>query len=518
MSFFSKAVLFSAALTLMACSRGQAQEWEPLVKGDTLDGWTQRGGNAKYTVKDGVITGETAPGQKKNAFLCTNKSYHNFDLELEFKVDPKLNSGVQIRSHSDPNYKDGVVHGYQVEIDPSPRSWTAGIYDESRRGWLQDLKNNPAAQKAFRQGDWNHLWISCRGDNIRTKLNGVDAANLNDSMTSSGFIALQVHGTTSTVPMQVQFRNIRLQDWDKVAITKWESSSPFGDYQGQLTGGAPIVAQVIDLGGGDYQAKFLHKFEDTHNVLAEVKGRAVPDGPVRFESDKISGELRADEFKGKKADGTMFSLKPVKRESPTMAAPPPEGAIVLFDGKNLDAWQKDNGQPIGWKIAENGAMQIVPNTGTIETKQNFADMDLHLEFRTPLMPYARGQQRANSGVYIQGSYEVQVLDSYGLEGLDNECGGIYKVGAPKVNMAFPPLQWQTYDIHFQAAKWDGDKKTSNARITVKHNGVVVQDNIEIPGPTGGAKYKGEPNHPGPIMLQDHHNEIQYRNIRVKPGA
>lgn len=496
----------------------QAQEWENLVKGDTLEGWTQRGGNATYTAKDGVITGTTREGEKKNSFLCTDKTYRDFDLELEFKVDPTANSGVQIRSESRPDYKNGVVHGYQVEIDPSPRAWTGGIYDESRRGWLADLKNNPEAQKAFKQNEWNHFSISCRGDNIKTKINGVDAANLNDAMTTSGFIALQVHATTSTAPLKVQWRNIRLQDWDKVKITKWKSGSPFGDYQGSLTGGAPLVAQVIDLGGGNYHAKFLHSFDDTHTVLAEADGRAVPDGPVRFESEAISGDLRANEFNGKKSDGTMFSLKLVKRKSPTLGAAAPEGAVVLFDGKNTNAWQTADKKPVGWKIAKNGALQIVPNSGTIETKQPFGDMDLHLEFRTPLMPFARGQQRANSGVYLQGSYEVQVLDSYGLAGADNECGGIYKVGAPLINAAYPPLQWQTYDIAFKAAKWDGDKKTANARVTVKHNGVVVQDNIEIPGPTGGAKYKGEPSHPGPIMLQDHHNEIQFRNIWVKPGA
>lgn len=509
---------FAAALCLVIMSgTACAQEWQNLIVGDTLDGWTQRGGNASYTVKDGVITGTTGEGQRKNAFLCTEKTYGDFDLELDFKVDPILNSGVQIRSQSKPEYRDGVVHGYQVEIDPSPRAFTGGVYEESGRGWLKDLKDNPAAREAFRQKDWNRLFISCRGTSIRTKINGVDAVAFNDDKTFRGFIALQVHGTTSTTPLKVQFRNIRIQDWDNVKVTHWESDSPFGDYEGTLTGGAPLVAQVIDLADGRYHARFLHNFDDTKTVLARADGKASDDGTVQFSSDEISGELKGGEFRGKKSDGTMFSLKAVKRESPTAGAPPPEGAVVLFDGKNLDAWQTAKGQPIGWKIAENGAMQIVPGTGTVETRQPFSDMELHIEWRTPLMPYARGQQRANSGVYIQGSYEVQVLDSYALEGADNEAGGIYKVGAPLLNAAYPPLQWQTYDIKFTAAKWDGDKKTANARITVKHNGKVVQDDIEIPGPTGGAKYKAEPNHPGPIMLQDHQDEIQFRNIWVKPA-
>lgn len=509
-------IALGALMTLALAGTGCAQEWENLVKGDTLEGWVQRGGNATYTVKDGVITGETAPGQQKNAFLCTERTWRDFELELEFKVDPKLNSGVQVRSNSDPAYRDGAVHGYQVEIDPSERSWTGGIYDESRRGWLANLADNEDGRNAFRQNEWNKLYVSARGDTIRTRLNDVDAVSLNDNMTSRGFIALQVHSTRSTETMRIQFRNIRLKDWDKVAITHWESESPFGDYRGQLTGGSPLVAQVIDLGAGRFRAKFLNGFDDTKNVLAEADGEG-EDGVVRFESDVISGEIKDKKFTGKKADGTMFSLDYVERESPTLGAEAPEGAVVLFDGSGLGAWQKADGGEIGWKIADNGSMQVVPRTGTIESREAFGDMEMHLEFRLPLMPFARGQERANSGVYVQGSYEVQVLDSYGLEGADNEAGGIYQVGAPLINAAFPPLQWQAYDITFRAARWDGDRKTENARITVKHNGVLVQDNIELPDATGGAKYKGEPKHPGPIMLQDHRNEIQFRNIWVKPA-
>ena len=121
MTPLNKLGILTYAFTLLTACAG-AQDWTPLVQGDTLDGWKQRGGNAKYEAKDGVITGQTAPGQKQNAFLCTEKEYGDFELELEFKVDPRLNSGVQVRSQSLPEYKDGRVHGYQVEIDPSPRS------------------------------------------------------------------------------------------------------------------------------------------------------------------------------------------------------------------------------------------------------------------------------------------------------------------------------------------------------------------------------------------------------------
>lgn len=189
---------------------GEKDGFLPLFDGKTLEGWTQRGGKAKYDVVDGVIVGTSVPNTP-NSFLCTNDDYANFILELEFQVDPKLNSGVQIRSESKESYKNGRVHGYQVEIDPSDRAWTAGIYDESRRGWLNDLKDNEPARKAFKQNEWNKFRIVADGDSIKTWLNGVPAADLKDDMTPKGFIALQVHGTKSETPMHVKWRNIRLK-------------------------------------------------------------------------------------------------------------------------------------------------------------------------------------------------------------------------------------------------------------------------------------------------------------------
>lgn len=198
--------------------------WVMLFDGKTLDGWVQRGGKAKYTVEDGVIVGSSVPNTA-NSFLCTAKQYGDFVLELDFKVAATLNSGVQIRSEcfDEPKTLDiggkkikvaaGRVHGYQVEIDPSARAWTAGIYDEGRRGWLNDLKNNEAARKAFKAGEWNHLKVECKGDSIKTWLNGVPAADLKDSVTPKGFIALQVHGVgNKTEKLQVMWQNIRLKE------------------------------------------------------------------------------------------------------------------------------------------------------------------------------------------------------------------------------------------------------------------------------------------------------------------
>ena len=202
---------------------------------------------------------------------------------------------------------------------------------------------------------------------------------------------------------------------------------------------------------------------------------------------------------------------------------PGKTGAALFDevfppenfGTDVSLWkpaQAISGESsMAWELVD-GAMEVTPGTGSIVTRQKFTDFQLHLEFRTPFMPEARGQARGNSGVYLQGRYEVQVLDSYGLAGEDNECGGIYKVAAPRVNMCAPPGQWQSYDVTFQAPRYDGDgKKLGNAVATIRHNGVIIHENLEIPGPTGGALDEATEK-PGGICLQDHGDRVQYRNI------
>lgn len=202
--------------------------WVPLFNGKNLDGWVRRGGEAKYTAEDGCIVGRSTP-DTPNSFLCTTKTYRDFELEVEFKADADLNSGVQVRSEfveegksvqsagkTIKGGKGGRVFGYQVEIDPDVkrgRLWTAGIYDEGRRGWLKDLKDNEPARKAFKGGEWNKLRIECRGDTIKSWINGVPAAELKDTATPSGFIGLQVHGVgKKTEPLEIRFRNIKLKE------------------------------------------------------------------------------------------------------------------------------------------------------------------------------------------------------------------------------------------------------------------------------------------------------------------
>ncbi len=203
-------LIYCMLLPISPLTQAADEQWENLFDGKTLDGWIQKNGQAKYTVEDGVIVGTTVLNTP-NSFLCTKKNYTDFVLELEFIVQPGMNSGIQIRSHSYKAYNNYRVHGYQVEIDTSDRAWSAGIYDEARRGWLFDLKDKPQAQKAFKQNQWNKYRIMAVGDRIRTWVNGVPAADLTDDMTSTGFIALQVHNS-NTAGQQIKWRNIRIQD------------------------------------------------------------------------------------------------------------------------------------------------------------------------------------------------------------------------------------------------------------------------------------------------------------------
>lgn len=458
-----------------------------------------------------------------------------------------------------------------------------------------------------------------------------------------------------------------------------------GDWQGTWQDGTPLCAQVIALGGGAYQANLLPAFDQRVPALYVLSGRNA-DGKVRFVEQARNSWIEDGVFTGRSLNKALqgFTLKKVERLSATLGAKPPQGAIVLFDGSNLDLWEKVignpyvlnlaqaiggqnrvaylraqifapaaqettlelgtddgvkawiNGNPVhgnnvsrgvtpgqdkvrvkldkgwntllvkvtqgsgdwgacvrlpeakglrvaaneavlakdapesgapldatenyimNWQVAgpftqankdgmglfdiafspeqdgsgpwkpmpkpdledrtcpwlllDSGVMEV--RNGNIISKRLFKDHTVHVEFRTPFMPEAREQARGNSGVYLQGRYEVQVLDSYGLEGRDNECGGIYKQAAPRVNMCAPPLQWQTYDIVFRAPRFDASgKKTDDARITVRHNGVLIHENLALPESTV-AGMGGDIREPGPLYLQDHGNPVQYRNIWV----
>ena len=263
--------------------------------------------------------------------------------------------------------------------------------------------------------------------------------------------------------------------------------------------------QVIALGNGRYRgmAYFGGLPGDGWDgfIKLEAEGEA-KDGAVELEAAE---GIAAIDTEGNvlitSADGAeLGKLKKADRENPTMGAEPPEGAVVLFDGSSADAWEAG-------AMTDDGLLKA----GAL-SKQKFGDFTLHLEFRTPFMPEARGQARGNSGVYLQDCYEIQILDSFGLEGLDNECGGFYTLKAPDVNMCLQPMTWQTYDIDFTAPKFDGDEKTANAKVSAKHNGVVIHEDLELEKETPGRE--GEGAEPRGLYLQDHGNPVVYRNVWV----
>jgi len=268
------------------------------------------------------------------------------------------------------------------------------------------------------------------------------------------------------------------------------------------------AAQVIALGNGNYRLViYPGGFPGAgwdQSTRTAVEGKR--------EGDKVTFAASANGSKHSVANGTLttitsngdeYTMKRIQRASPTLGARPPAEAIVLFDGSSADAWK--NGH-----IDDRKLLMAGPTT-----KEQFTNFTLHVEFFLPFKPLGRGQDRGNSGVYLQDRYEVQVLDSFGLKGEADECGAIYSQTPPKVNMCFPPLTWQTYDIDFEAAHFGADgKKTKNAVATIKHNGVIIHDHQQLKGSTGGGKPEGPGG--GGIQLQGHGNPVFYRNIWIVP--
>jgi hypothetical protein len=218
---YSIAILLLGGM-FMASFKPLKEKWINLFNGKDFSGWEKKGADAEYEIKDGVITGIASNKIKENTFLCTKKLYKDFILELEVKADTMINSGVQFRSISKQDYKEGRVHGYQMEIDPSPRAWSGGIYDEARRGWLVKLEGKPESQKAFNKYGWNKYRVEAIGQTIKTYVNAVPCSNYIDTLkVEPGFIALQVHGIwkkedslwiATNGQMRVMWKNIRIQE------------------------------------------------------------------------------------------------------------------------------------------------------------------------------------------------------------------------------------------------------------------------------------------------------------------
>lgn len=244
--------------------------------------------------------------------------------------------------------------------------------------------------------------------------------------------------------------------------------------------------------------------------LPAIEAEMAADGTIKFEGDQGSGIYKNGEVVIVVDGNEVGSLKKVNRKSKTLGMKPPKDAIVLFDGSNADNWEN--------AVMAGKILAFDPKGRGATSKQKFGSHLLHIEFRLPYMPEARGQGRGNSGLYLQSRYEVQMLDSFGLEGKDNECGGIYSISKPKKNMCYPPLRWQTYDVDFTAAEYGDDGKvTKNPRITVRHNGELIHQDLELPKSTTASPLKPGPED-APIYLQNHGNPVRYRNIWVQPKS
>ncbi|MCA8960726.1 MAG: DUF1080 domain-containing protein [Planctomycetes bacterium] len=563
-----------------------AEESLNLFDGRTLDGWEIHGGAATFRVEDGCIVGRTAP-RTANTFLCTTLQFDDFVLEYEFRVDPELNSGVQIRSF----LRDDAVTGYQIEIDPDVargRLWTGGIYEESGRGWLADLSDNQDARRAFRPGEWNHVRVRAEGARLRTWVNGTGAADLLDTRSLCGFIALQVHGVGERDDaLEVRWRNLRLRalgahrwrrrldecasDWscavEPSGLTlagsgEWflpgslldpfsvrlryrsasqESRFFFGRSEGGASRGWTTVLGAVDCGGlesadgvaligprvgrpmaPDGRPRWFHVTHAGRRVALHVDDESI--GLVDLAVDEPGGcggraGVRSERGASLALEA-IDTLEPVELR-PMIGRPAPVDAQGLLgpvssapEGERGDPWGAwchrsggDEASVPRWKW-EAGVIEVVPGAGSIETREMFTDFELHVEFSTS------AGDTGNSGIYLQGRYEVQIFNSFEQPILDDGCGALYRMRAPDYAVARPPGEWQTYRITFRAPRWDDDgRRREAARITVRHNGVVVHDDVEIRAKTGAGRPESPT--PGPIVLQDHGCPVRFRNIWVR---
>ncbi len=284
-----------------------------------------------------------------------------------------------------------------------------------------------------------------------------------------------------------------------------------GEYAGTITyDGSPVAlgAQSIALGKGLFRLVVYvgglpgDGWDGAERNETDGKFRS---GKVVFSSEQGRGEIDRERLSIISPEGNLLGkLDKVQRKSPTLLKTPPAGAAVLFDGTTAEHFA-------GGKISHDKL--LMPGA---TSARHFRDHHVHIEFRLPYQPENRGQKRGNSGIYLQGRYEIQMLDSFGLAGKDDECGGIYTIKPPDVNMCYPPLTWQTYDIEFTAARYGQDGSLLHRpRMTVRHNGVLVHDDVELPSdkPTRAAPVPAGPQ-PGPVYLQNHGDPVRYRNIWV----
>lgn len=446
-----KYILLITTLFLSISLSAQGSDWEPLFNGKNLKGWKKLNGNVDYKVKDGVITGIAKMGEP-NTFLATEKEYGDFILEFEFIVDEGFNSGVQFRSESRQDYEKGRVHGYQFEIDPSDRAWSGGIYDEARRGWLYPLTVNPPAQKAFKKGEWNKARIEAIGNSIRTWINGVQCAELWDDMTPKGFIALQVHSI--------------YKKGDNGKSVSWRDIN--------------ICTTNLDK----HRTPQNHDIPEVNSVINTVSDRESKDG-----------------WK------------------------------LLWDGKTSNGWRgaKLDAFPANGWIMEDGILKVMKsdggestNGGDIVTTKKYKNFVLTVDFKIT--------EGANSGIKYfvnpdlnkgEGSAigcEFQILDDekhpdakLGVKG-NRTLGSLYDLIPAPADKPFKKGEFNTATIIVKDNKvehWlNGVKIIEYERNNQIWNALVAY-----------SKYRDWPhfgNVPeGNILLQDHGDEVWFRNIKIK---
>ncbi len=452
-------LLMTVMIIILGCGE-QTEPWQSLFNGEDLTGWKKLNGNAEFRIEDNTIIG-IAKLKTPNTFLATEKTYGDFILEYEAWVDNRLNSGVQIRSLSTPDYRDGRVHGYQVELDPSERAWSGGIYDEARRGWLYHLEYNPEAKQAFRHEQWNQFRVEAIGNHIRVWLNGVQTADLIDDMTAEGFIALQVHSIhdPSLVGATVKFRDIKIIN-ENVA----EYATPVNEN----------IPQVSYL----------------DNQLTEREQK--------------------------------------------------DGWKLLWDGETTAGWRGARLETFpakGWSI-ENGVLKVYKSGGAesahggdIVTTEKFGNFILELDFK-----YTKG---ANSGIKYfvdpdlnkgPGSAigcEYQILDDdvhpdakMGVNG-NRTLASLYDLIKADA-LFFTPTENTPKRVNKYA--WNRAKIVSdNGYVAHYLNGIKVVEYERFTqmwrALVAYSKYKDWPNFgelpKGNILLQDHGDEVHFKNIKIK---
>ena len=409
--FFLKGVLLIMIIGNLHAQKKSAEQWENLFNGKDLKGFKQLNGKAKYVVENGEIVGTTVMNEP-NTFLATEKQYGDFIFEVDFKVNDNMNSGVQFRSEmKDANDKCNVtdkrtperVHGYQMEIDPSDRGWSGGIYDEARRGWLYSMENNPSAKNAFKHNDWNHYRIEAIGNSIRTWVNGIACAHLIDDMTPKGFIALQVHAITDVknVGEEIRWKNVRIQTknlkpspddnvyvvntlvnnlsadekrlgyrllFDGKTTDGWKAAGKdgFPDKTWWVQDGALHVSKgknpSMSMGGdivtkesfGAFDLQFEFQMTDTANSGVKyfvVEKEKTTNGPIGLEYQVLDDDKHPDARAGKNGNrklASLYDLIPANKNGREKIAIGEwnRGRIVVYPDNRVEHWIN------GWKVVE----------------------------------------------------------------------------------------------------------------------------------------------------------------------